>query len=176
MRKILLIFLLFFSCFLFAGDLFPVKVAYVIDGDTYKIWYQGKKKSVRLIGIDTPESRKNRRAELQSRQFHTDIYTIIQLGRKAKNFAQKYIKKGQTIYLEFDVQKFDRYGRILAYVWLDREKEKMMNEILVKEGYAVVYTVPPNVKYQGKFLQAQREAREKERGLWGDLEKEGRGL
>ncbi|RME11542.1 MAG: thermonuclease, partial [Aquificota bacterium] len=75
------------------------------------------------------------------------------------------LPKGETVYLEFDVQKTDRYGRLLAYVWLS--DGRMLNEVLVKEGYAMVYTIPPNVKYQERFLQAQRYARENRKGLWG---------
>ncbi|MFN3265126.1 MAG: thermonuclease family protein, partial [Aquificaceae bacterium] len=56
-------------------------------------------------------------------------------------------------------------GRLLAYVWLS--DGRMLNEVLVKEGYAMVYTIPPNVKYQERFLQAQRYARENRKGLWG---------
>ena len=147
-------------------NLIPVKVAYVIDGDTYKVYYEGKKVSVRLIGIDTPESSKNKKAYRDAEKSHTDIEKIVQMGKEATSFAERYISPGQTIYLEFDVQKTDRYGRLLAYVWLDQTKTKMMNEISVREGYATVYTFPPNVKYQERFLKAQREAREKRMGLW----------
>ena len=73
-------------------------------------------------------------------------------------------RDSKIVYLEFDVQKTDRYGRLLAYVWLDQTKTKMMNEILVRKGYATVYTFPPNVKYQERFLKAQREAREEAEG------------
>ena len=149
-----------------ADNLIPVKVAYVIDGDTYKVYYEGKKTSVRLIGIDTPESSKNKKAYRDAEKSHTDIEKIVQMGKEATSFAERYISPGQTIYLEFDVQKTDRYGRLLAYVWLDQTKTKMMNEISVREGYATVYTFPPNVKYQERFLKAQREAREKRIGLW----------
>ena len=67
--------------------------------------------------------------------------------------------------LELDVEKVDPYGRLLAYVYLlDGE---MFNEKLVEEGYAQVATFPPNVKYVDRFLEAQREARAANRGLWG---------
>ncbi len=67
--------------------------------------------------------------------------------------------------LELDVRKIDPYGRLLAYVYLpDR---RMLNEVLLEEGYAQVATFPPNVKYQERFLRVQREARAQNRGLWG---------
>jgi len=166
LKRILLLFFCFLFTCSFSDNLVPVKIAYVIDGDTYKVWYQGKKQSVRLIGIDTPESKRNNRAELQSRQFGKDIEEIIELGKQTKKYAMNFIKAGQTIYLEFDVRQTDRYGRLLAYVWLDKEKTRMINEILIQDGYAVVYTVPPDVKYAERLLQAQKQARENKRGLW----------
>ena len=71
---------------------------------------------------------------------------------------------GDTIRIEFDVQKKDKYGRLLAYVYLPNGT--MLNEEIVKAGYANLMTVPPNVKYQERLLKAYREARENGRGLW----------
>ncbi len=70
----------------------------------------------------------------------------------------------RSVRLEFDVQELDRYGRTLAYVYL--EDGTFVNAWLVENGYAAVLTVPPNVKHQGLFLKLQREAREQKRGLW----------
>jgi micrococcal nuclease len=67
--------------------------------------------------------------------------------------------------LEYDVEREDRYGRTLAYVWLGDE---LFNETLVREGYALVTTFPPDVKYVDRFVAAQRDAREHDRGLWGE--------
>ena len=69
--------------------------------------------------------------------------------------------------LELDLQKIDPYGRLLAYVYLP--DGEMFNETLLRQGYAQVATFPPNVKYVDRFLEAQREAREANRGLWGSL-------
>jgi len=65
--------------------------------------------------------------------------------------------------LELDVQERDRYGRLLAYVWVG---DTMVNAELVRRGYAQVMTIPPNVKYQQLLVKLQREAREAGRGLW----------
>ncbi|MCX8060755.1 MAG: thermonuclease family protein, partial [Aquificaceae bacterium] len=90
---------------------------------------------------------------------------IVKMGKEAKRFTQSLLPAGGKVYLEFDVQKTDRYGRLLAYVWLS--DGRMLNEVIIKEGYAQVYTIPPNVKYQERLLSAQRRAREEGRGLWG---------
>jgi micrococcal nuclease len=70
----------------------------------------------------------------------------------------------RTVRLETDVQSRDRYGRLLAYVWVG---DVMVNAELLRRGYAQVMTVPPNVRHQELFVKLQRDARESERGLWG---------
>ena len=69
------------------------------------------------------------------------------------------------MYLEKDVSETDRYGRLLRYVWLS--DGTMVNATLVAEGYAQVFTYPPDVRYVDRFLGLQREARAENRGLWG---------
>jgi micrococcal nuclease len=66
--------------------------------------------------------------------------------------------------LEFDVQERDRYGRLLAYVYL--EDGTFVNAEILRQGYGVLLTVPPNVKFAEEFLEIQRQAREAGRGLW----------
>jgi len=79
--------------------------------------------------------------------------------------ANRKLVDGKTVRLEFDVQQFDKYGLTLAYVYLD--DGTFVNAWMVENGYAMVMTMPPNVKHQGLFLKLQREAREAKRGLWG---------
>lgn len=142
----------------------PCRVVHVSDGDTFRCMLSsGEEIKVRLIGVDTPESHANPKAERDSRRSGIDLEDMIKMGQEAYRFTKGLIDK-KTVYLETDVQLTDRYGRILAYVWLDRER--MLNEVLVREGYAQVYTIPPNVKYQERFLKAQRMAREEGKGFW----------
>ncbi len=88
---------------------------------------------------------------------------IEPFGKEAAEANRKLVD-GKTVRLEFDVQQVDRYNRLLAYVFL--EEGTFVNAWLVENGYAMVMTVPPNVKYQELFLKLQREAREARRGLW----------
>jgi micrococcal nuclease len=126
-----------------------VKVTRVVDGDTIDISPSVEGRSrVRLIGMDTPEV-----------HFGTQPY-----GPEASAFAERELN-GEEVNLELDVQKIDPYGRLLAYVYLP--DGQMFNETLLEEGYAQVATFPPNVKYVDRFLEAQREARAANRGLWG---------
>ena len=142
----------------------------VIDGDTLKIKYQSSEENIRLIGIDTPESKINKKAKKDSKRSGQDIKTIIALGDKAANFTRSLVKPGNTIKVEFDVQQRDRYGRILGYIYLNNGK--MLNEEIIKAGYANIMTVPPNVKHQEVFLIAYREASNNRKGLWKGVENE----
>lgn len=124
-----------------------VVVQRVIDGDT--IVLAGGER-VRYIGIDTPETWHPKKA-------------FEEYGQEASE-ANRRLVEGKMVRLEYDVQKLDRYQRLLAYVWVDTT---FINAWLVSEGYAKVMTVPPNVKYAGFLVGLQRGARERERGLWG---------
>ena len=123
----------------------------VVDGDTFKINYNGKEESVRLIGVDTPES------------VHPDAEKNTEFGKTASNFSKNYLE-GKEVTLEFDVQERDQYGRLLAYVYLNGI---MYNKTLLEEGYAKIATYPPNVKYVDDFTTIQEEARNNKKGLWG---------
>ncbi len=126
------------------------KVTEVIDGDTVKVMFDGKEEKIRLIGVDTPETKHPTKG-------------VQPYGPEASAFTKEHLE-GKDIMLEFDVQERDRYGRLLAYVWFEDE---LFNANLVREGYAQVSTFPPNVKYEDTFIEAQKEAREAGKGLWG---------
>jgi len=126
-----------------------VAVSRVVDGDIIEISPAiDDIADVRLIGVDTPETYGG-----------TEPY-----GNKASAFTTDRLE-GEQVALEFDVERIDPYGRVLAYVWLP--DGTMFNETLVREGYAQVATFPPNVKYTERFLDAQQEARAASRGFWG---------
>ncbi|MCS7308259.1 MAG: thermonuclease family protein [Aquificaceae bacterium] len=147
-------------------DAVPCVVVHVSDGDTFHCTLSsGEEVKVRLVGVDTPESSDNPKARRDAERSNVSVEEIIRMGKLSAEFTKKLLPRGTRVYLEFDVQKTDKYGRLLAYVWLP--DGSMLNELLVREGYAQVYTIPPNVKYQERLLQAQRYARENRKGLWG---------
>tara|TARA_B100001079_G_scaffold249540_1_gene240357 strand:+ start:47 stop:664 length:618 start_codon:yes stop_codon:yes gene_type:complete len=139
-------------------------VTRIVDGDTLKVFYLEGEESIRLIGIDTPESRVNKKTKKDAKRSGQDIETIIAMGKRATEYVESLVKPGGLITIEFDVQERDRYKRLLGYVYLSNGK--MLNEEIVKAGYASVMTIPPNVKYKDRFLIAYQEAREDKRGLW----------
>lgn len=125
----------------------PAKVIRVVDGDTIEVEKYGK---VRYIGIDTPETVKPS--------------TPVQPFGPEASAENKKLVAGKTVFLEFDVQTKDKYGRTLAYVWAGNT---FVNAYLVEAGLARVATFPPNVKYVELFARLQKEAREAGRGMWG---------
>ncbi|MCF7889748.1 thermonuclease family protein [Candidatus Bipolaricaulota bacterium] len=108
---------------------------------------------VRYLNLDTPET-------------HHPEKPVEYFGVKASKFNQQLVE-GKKVKLEYDVQKKDQYNRHLAYVYVKQDGEWInINAELLREGYARVYTLPPNVKYADYFLELEREARENCRGLW----------
>ena len=130
-----------------SGDVFVVDR--VVDGDTIVVRTPGGSVHVRLIGVDSPESVKPG--------------TPVQCFAIAASTYTKRALTGTLVRLEYDVERFDRYGRTLAYVWVG---SRMFNEQMVRDGYAVVETVPPDVRYADVFVAAERDARRHDRGLW----------
>jgi len=120
-----------------------------VDGDTIQVRIGDRLEKVRYIGMNAPEVHHPRKGEEPG-------------GREASEVNRQLVG-GQQVRLELDVQERDRYGRLLAYVWVG---DTMVNAELVRRGYAQVMTIPPNVRYQQMFLKLQREAREAGRGLW----------
>lgn len=143
-------------------DYNDILVTRVIDGDTLKL-ESGER--VRLIGIDTPEIHESEKLHRDSRRTQQNIRTIKQLGQRAYEFTKKLVE-GKRVRLEFDVQKYDKYDRLLAYVYL--KDGTFVNAEIIKQGYASLMTYPPNVKYVDLFTRLYREARQNRRGLWGD--------
>lgn len=121
-----------------------VRVTRVIDGDTIEI--EGGKR-VRYIGMDTPEISGG-----------TDCFGIEATNRN------KALVLNKNVELEKDVSETDRYGRLLRYIYVDGI---MINETLVREGFANAATFPPDVKYQQLFHEAEQQARNNNHGLWG---------
>lgn len=133
---------------LFAGPSVAEKVARVIDGDTI-VLENGTK--IRYIGVDTPET------------VHPSK-PVQFMGKEASEYNRKLVE-GNNVRLEYDVERTDKYGRTLAYVYLDTV---FVNAELLRQGYAQVLTIPPDVRYTDLFLACQREAREAGRGLWNE--------
>jgi len=131
-------------------DAISAKVVRVSDGDTFVATVNGRRERIRVIGVDTPES-------------VAPNQPVEPYSKEASDFAKHYLD-GETVRLVGDAEPRDRYGRMLAYVWL--EDGTFWNALLVAEGYAQQLTIPPNVTYERLFRRLVSEARREDRGLW----------
>ncbi len=138
-----------------------ILVKRAVDGDTL-VLEDGER--VRLTGIDTPELHESQKLYRDAQRSHQDARTIQKLGRRAYEFTKSLVE-GKRVSLEFDVEKHDKYGRLLAYVYL--KDGTFVNAQIVKQGFANLMSIPPNVKYADLFLSLYRQARNDKRGLWG---------
>ncbi|HTY45893.1 MAG TPA: thermonuclease family protein [Patescibacteria group bacterium] len=137
-----------------------IVVQRAVDGDTL-VLANGDR--LRLIGIDTPEMHESDKLYRDARRSRQDVRTIKAMGTRAYEFTRKLVE-GKQVRLEFDAEKRDKYGRLLAYVYL--RDGTFVNAEIVKQGFASLLTIPPNVKYAALFTQMYKEARENKRGLW----------
>ena len=184
MKKIIFLFLFSFFSFIYAAaaedqidiqntgnwafkipfgqtaDYSDILVTRAVDGDTL-VLENGER--VRLIGIDTPELHESAKLDRDARSTGQDPSAIQQLGRQAYEFTKNLVE-GKRVSLEFDAERFDRYKRLLAYVYL--KDGTFVNAEIVKQGYASLMKIPPNVKYAALFAQLYAEARQEKRGLW----------
>lgn len=121
----------------------------VVDGDTIIVFDESQNEiRVRLIGVDTAES------------VHPDESKNTTEGALASDYTKSQLSVGQTLYLEYDEERLDQYGRTLAYVWLDSNVDptnlndiqtKMYNAKLIVDGFAVTKQILPNIKYASIF-------------------------
>jgi len=139
-----------------------VLVKRVVDGDTLQL---ATGERLRLIGIDTPEMHESDKLYRDSRRSGEDVKEIKRMGKRSYEFTRGLLE-GKRVRLEFDVEKRDKYDRLLAYVYLS--DGTFVNAEIIKAGYASLLSIPPNVKYADLFLGLYRQAREEKRGLWKD--------
>ena len=148
------IFFLFLGTTLLSQTKYPVTVTKVSDGDTFwAVDESGERIKFRPIGFNCPEE--------------------ANFGRPAEPFNEEAtayttsLIMDKRVFIEYDVQKTDKWGRHLVYVYL--EDGRMLNEVILKDGWAELATYPPNVKYVDRFREAYREGREGEKGMWKDV-------
>lgn len=128
------------------------QVVEVVDGDTIKIDFDGSIESIRLIGMDTPET--------------VDPRKPVQCFGEEASKKAKELLLNKKVRLEDDPTQYDKYGRLIKYVYL--ENGEMYNKKMIEDGYAHEYTYDIPYKYQSEFQEAEKYARENKLGLWSD--------
>lgn len=133
-------------------------VSRVVDGDTIWVSVAGEEVKVRFIGMDCPENTKE----------------VEAYGQAATDFAAGALPIGSTVYLQEDADPYDRYGRLLAYIWLEKPTSdsessiqvQMLNAQLLEEGLAQVMQIEPNSRYAELFQRIESKAHSDQRGMW----------
>jgi len=139
-----------------AGD-GTATVGHVVDGDTIDVHIGGRDERIRLIGIDTPETKKP----------DTPVECF---GPEASAFTTAMLPVGTTVRIERDIVGRDDYGRILGYVFIpgdDTEREVFVNDEIIRQGFAEPLSIGPNTAYAARFVESARTAEERDLGLWG---------
>ena len=126
-----------------------ITVNRVIDGDTIEL---SDGTTVRMIGVDTPES------------VHPDQSRNSREGKTASEWTHNLLS-GEKVRLEYDKERTDKYGRTLAYVYY---KDEMVNEMLLKKGFAKTMIIEPNIKYADRFKRLEKQAKQDKAGFWKD--------
>lgn len=144
-------------------ELIKAELVYVVDGDTVKVEVNGKELKVRFIGINTPES------------VHADESKNNEYGSMASDYTKQLLSDVDTVYLQYDEERQDQYGRELCYVWLSNQVDfdnyedvtnYMVNAIVISDGYATTMFYEPNTRYKDYFELCCNAARENGCGLW----------
>lgn len=129
----------------------------VEDENTFNALIGDREAKIRLIGVEIPKS--------------ADSSSSMDWEKLTGDYTRHLLKEEMTIYLEYGKEPADKYGHLLAYVWLSEDTsdpENMVNAILIKEGYAFDKVTMPNDKYESLFRQLRIEAQDAGTGLWAE--------
>lgn len=131
-------------------ELIPAVVTNIVDGDTFDVEINGKEERVRLLLVDTPETK--------------DPDKPVQpFGPEATEFAEKTLS-GKEVKLEFDGPERDKYDRLLVYLWIG---DKIFNQMLLEEGLArIAYVYDPPYKHYDAFVETEEKAKKEKKGVW----------
>jgi micrococcal nuclease len=127
-------------------------VVRVVDGDTVKVRIGDRVRTVRYIGVDTPESVKPG--------------TPVQCYAKPASHFNERLVEGRRVRLRYGPEHYDRYGRVLAYVYLASDRHAFVNAELVRRGYVRTLAIAPNTQFAGRFARLERRAQREGLGLW----------
>ncbi|OHA16764.1 MAG: hypothetical protein A3C79_00320 [Candidatus Taylorbacteria bacterium RIFCSPHIGHO2_02_FULL_45_28] len=136
----------------------PYRVERVLDGDTFMVKIGWHDVTIRMLGIDTPET--------------VDPRKLVQCYGKEASDETKSLLTGQKVRLKLNPnrEERDRYGRYLAYVYMNGANNLFVNEFLLENGYAHEYTYGKPYMYQKEFREIEKTAKEAGKGLWGGCE------
>jgi micrococcal nuclease len=140
------------------------EIEYVFDGDSFRADMGVLTQSVRLVGIECPEGTASSKARREARKLGMTMKEYLAYGDLAAEMTRRLLPKKAKFRIEYDAEKRDKYGRLLGYVFLP--DGRMVNEELVKAGYAYLFPTEMNVKYKKRLTAALADAQKNKRGMW----------
>ena len=151
------------------------RIVEVVDGDTVRVQGGGTTQRVRLIGVDTPESRPGEKLDRDARRSGQDKALVMALGKRSCELTRR-LCDGEACRLEYDPANAarghrDKYGRLLAFVWVaDAEGgELLVNAEVIRQGFGAAMTgFPFEAERKRAFVALEAEARAERRGIWGE--------
>jgi micrococcal nuclease len=143
------------------------EVEFVFDGDSFRADMGVLTQSVRMVGIECPEGTASSKARREAKRLGMSMSEYLKYGDQAAALTRKLLPKNGKFRIEYDVEKRDKYGRLLGYVFVP--DGRMVNEELVKAGLATLFPTEKNVKYKKRLVAALTEAKRNKRGIWERL-------
>lgn len=140
-------------------NLYEAVVLRVVDGDTIIVALNNREERIRMIGVDAPES-------VSLNEEENTVW-----GQAASEYTKSVLEPGSNIWMTFDIEERDQYGRMLAYIWLDSDTENLnhlFQKQLIEEGYALAIRYEPNTKYAAELYAAMEGAISARKGLWAE--------
>lgn len=140
-------------------NLYEAVVLRVVDGDTIIVALNNREERIRMIGVDAPES-------VSLNEEENTVW-----GQAASEYTKSVLEPGTNIWLTFDIEERDQYGRMLAYIWLDSDTENLnhlFQKQLMEEGYALAIRYEPNTKYAAELYAAMEGTISARKGLWAE--------
>lgn len=140
-------------------NLYEAVVLRVVDGDTIIVALNNREERIRMIGVDAPES-------VSLNEEENTVW-----GQAASEYTKSVLEPGTNIWMTFDIEERDQYGRMLAYIWLDSDTENLnhlFQKQLIGEGYALAIRYEPNTKYAAELYAAMEGAISARKGLWAE--------
>jgi micrococcal nuclease len=140
------------------------EVDFVFDGDSFRADMGVFTQNVRMLGIECPEGTASSKARREARRLGMPMREYLEFGDRAAAFTRRLLPTDSKFRLEYDAERRDKYGRLLAYVWLP--DGRLLNEEIVKVGLADLFPTTKNVKYKKRLLAALALAKKNQVGMW----------
>lgn len=146
------------------ASLLAQEVVFVYDGDSFQADIGALTQNIRLIGIECAEGTPSPKARREAKRLGITMKEYLTHGDRASAFTRSLLPKGSKFRIEYDKEKRDKYGRLLAYVFLP--DGRLLNEEILKAGHGDLFRSTENIKYKARLETALDHAKKNRLGMW----------